>query len=247
MEKPNTDTIIRQEKATSLAELYQAAMEYARYRVNGKRKTSPKRSNRQPGKIAAAWRSHYQAIDEFFDFFSLPAARYYLLSAMKAAESTRIWDIKTPANLLYFFEHMEVLLSAVYRIVKSGRKIKQVVSAEPGSTPDLTQFHVYCSCCDQHTAWDYFPRNLTAKEYHDPYKALQKFTAHYSKKKWQQVLQYILSHALATSHLADAGMNLELVKTAEFLQKMLEASHLIYVRTRVRNTDSGTENEPLCS
>lgn len=247
MEKTNTDTIISQGRAINPAELYQAVMEYARYRANDKRKKHPKKPNRQPGKMGAALHSHYQAIDEFFDFFSLPAARYYLSTAIKAAESTRVWDKKTPANLLYFFEHTEALLSTVYRIVKTGRKIKQAVSADPNSAPDLTRFPIYCSRCDQLTPWDYFPRSLSAKEYHDPYKALQKFTTYHSQKKWQEILQYILSYALGTNPLTDAGMSLELVRTAELLLKMLEACHLIYVRTHIRSTCSETENEFVCS
>ena len=54
----------------------------------------------------------YRNLREFFESFSLPEARNYLSSTLKAAESKQIWNDAAPTDLLYFFESMEALLSA---------------------------------------------------------------------------------------------------------------------------------------
>lgn len=178
------------------------------------------------------------AINNFFESFTLPFARNYLLSAIKAAESKRIWNKAAPTDLLYFFESLEELLAAVYRIVKEGNLIQKVILPKSSNSPDLTQFHLYCGCYDQLKPWDYFPRTLSKKEYCNPYKALEKFTANTTKKEWKDILRYLLSYALGANSLSELSVNLELVRISEDLQKMLEACHLIYVRTAVQTQKS---------
>lgn len=180
----------------------------------------------------------YRAINNFFESFSLPFARDYLLSALKAAESNQIWDKGAPTDLLYFFECMETLLPAIYSIVKDGNKTKRVILLKSPNSFDLTQYHLYCGRYDRHTPWDYFPRNLSAKEYRDPYKALLKFTAKASKKEWKETLHYLLSYALGANSLSELGVNLELISISEHLQKMLDACHLFYVRTAIQTKKS---------
>jgi len=144
----------------------------------------------------------YKAINEFFESFSLPFARDYLLSALKAAESKRIWNKAAPNDLLYFFESLEALLLAIYSIVKEDNKIKKVILPKSPNSSDLTQYHLYCGRYDQLKPWDYFPRSLSAKEYQNPYKALQKFTSGASKKEWKETLHYLLSYALGANNLS---------------------------------------------
>ena len=179
----------------------------------------------------------YKHVREFFESFTLPYARDYLSSALKAAESKQIWDKAAPADLLYFFESMDAQLSAIYSIVKEGSKIKKVILPKSPDTCDLTRYHLYCGRYDQLKSWDYFPRNLSAKEYRDPYKALQNFTSWAPKKEWKEYLKYVLDYALGKSSLSELGIHLEMVSIAEHLHKMLQASHLIYVRTAVQTSE----------
>ena len=179
-----------------------------------------------------------KAINEFFESFTLPFARYYLLTAIKAAENPTIWDRSAPTDLFHFFEMLEALVSSVYIVVKKKSKTKKAILSKATGSPDLTQYHLYCSSYDQHSHWDYVPRCLSEKEYRDPYKALQKFTVWDFKQEWQEKLRYILSYALGENSLSELGINLELVKTTELLLKMLEACHLIYVRIAIQTRKS---------
>lgn len=182
-------------------------------------------------------RSH-RCIHEFFESFTLPFARDYLSSAFKASESSQIWNKAAPNDLLYFFESLEGLLGPVYRIVKEGEVLQKVILPKSPNTPDLTQYHLYCGRYDQLKPWDYFPRTLSKKEYRNPYKALEKFTIISSKKEWKEILRYLLSYALGANSLSELSVNLELVRISEDLQKMLEACHLIYVRTTIQTPKS---------
>lgn len=180
----------------------------------------------------------YKVINEFFESFTLPFARNYLLSAIKSAENAEIWNKAAPNDLLYFFESLEGLLGPVYKIVKEGNLIQKVILPKSPNSPDLTQFHLYCGRYDQLKPWDYFPRTLSKKEFRNPYKALEKFTANTSKKEWKEILLYLLSYALGSNSLSELGVHLELVRISEDLQKMLEACHLIYVRTTIQTPKS---------
>ncbi len=185
--------------------------------------------------------SNYQEIYAFFESFTLPFARHYVLSACKAAECTGIWNKAAPNDLLYFFESLEALLPAVYSMAKKDNTAKMVVLPKCVHTPDITQYHLYCGQSTRHKPWDYFPRSLSAKEYRNPFKALQKFTSRASEKDWKQTLHYLLSYALGSDSISESGVNLELVRRSGLLLKMLEACHLIYVRTGIRNTHSETK------
>lgn len=183
----------------------------------------------------------YGPIHEFFECFTLPFARHYLISAIKAAESTQIWSKRAPTDLLHYFEMLEKLALSLYTIIKADNKTKKVILPKTNASPDLTQYHLYCGRYDKLEAWDFFPRCLSVKEYRDPYRVLEKFTLWTSKKEWQMTLRYFLSYALGENSLSELGINLELIKTAELLLKMLEACHLIYVRTQLGKPHSESE------
>lgn len=175
----------------------------------------------------------YQAIQRFFDAFSLPFARSYLLSSIKASESSSIWKKKAPADLIYFYDCLKELISAVFDLLEKEGKIDNVIIKSKQDS--FTNSSFYCASFEQDRAWDYFPRSLTRKEYLNPYKALEKFSSCGTKKEWKETIHYLLTYALGANSLSELGVNLELVRISELLQKMLEACHLTCVRTRTQN------------
>ncbi len=209
--------------------IYQEALK--RSNKNEDEKTTSKQSSQQ-GTIIES--EQYKMIYEFFESFTLPQARSYLLSTLKAAESEHIWNKSTPNDLLFFFDHLHQLLSAVYDPISSNDIIQEVVLSKPDSCPDLLQYHLYCGNYDKPNPWEYVPHCLSSKEYRNPYKALRKVTGAYSLKEWKEIMHYLLHHALAASSLADVGVHLELIRISECLQKLIEASHLIHVRAFIK-------------
>ena len=173
---------------------------------------------------------YHESIHDFFDSFPLSHARIYLLSACKAAESNHVWNKKPPVDLLFFFESLERLLSAVFAVVKSGKLSSNAVIRKPADTPDLNLHDLYCASTDGSSAWDCFPRSLSGKEYANPYQVLQKFSERSTKKEWYRILRDILLYALGSTSLSESGINLEMVAISELLLKLLDACHLIDVR-----------------
>jgi hypothetical protein len=174
---------------------------------------------------------YHESIHEFFDSFPLSHARIYLLSACKAAESHNVWNKKPPVDLLFFFESLERLLSAPFALVKNNKHSSKAGVRKVSDTPDLRQTELYCASTDGSSVWDCFPRSLSGKEYAEPCRVLETFTEWASKKEWKNILRDILYYSLGSSSLSDLGVNLEMVTISELLQKMLDACHLIHVRT----------------
>lgn len=175
-------------------------------------------------------RGYYEPIHNFFDSFPLSHARIYLLSACKAAESNHVWNKKPPVDLLFFFESLERLLSAVFAVVKSDKFSSKAVVRKPAVTPDPNLHELYCASTDGSSAWDCFPRSLSGKEYANPYRVLQKVTERAPKKEWNGIFRDIQHYALGSTSLSELGVNLEMVAISELLLKMLDACHLIDVR-----------------
>lgn len=173
---------------------------------------------------------YHESIHDFFDSLPLSQARIYLLSACKASESNQIWNKKSPVDLLFFFESLERLLSAVFALVKSEKFSSKAVIRKPAVCPDLFKHELYCASTDGSSAWDCFPRSLSSKEYANPYRVLQKVTDWAPKKEWNGILRDILHYALGSSSLSELGVNLKMVAISELLLKLLDACHLIDVR-----------------
>jgi hypothetical protein len=179
----------------------------------------------------------HQSIQTFFSCFSLPLARKYLLSAVKAAESKSVWNLNAPTDLLSFFGELECLLHGAYQLTKTGQA-SRLARLDRNNVPDLFLTHQYCGTLDTKQPWENMPRNISAAEYRDPYKALQKLGAYCSKKEWQETLNYILNYALGRSSINELGLGLELVQVTELLLKMIDACHLIHVRMNAREPSS---------
>jgi hypothetical protein len=179
----------------------------------------------------------YRDIQEFFDSITLPKALAYLKSTIKSAEAKEIWKMSSPNDLLNFFESMKGLLESVFRIVDSRKTLEVVVLSKKDKTPSLNDCSLYCANYDGLTAWDYFPRSLSKKEFRDPYKALSRFSEIRGIREWEEIMDYLLNGALGKSSLTEAGVHLEVFTISEQLHKMIEACHLIYVRTTISTTN----------
>ncbi|MFC0771393.1 hypothetical protein [Terrimonas alba] len=81
------------------------------------------------------------------------------------------------------------------------------------------------------TPWDYFPRHLSTTEFKDPYKPLRKFTRYRPLNKWREILKELCHHALSPTSIHEFDDGTSMIRTWLHLHKLLEATHLIEVRT----------------
>ncbi|NCU03990.1 MAG: hypothetical protein GXC73_08385 [Chitinophagaceae bacterium] len=174
---------------------------------------------------------HYQTIDSFFDTFDLAAAGRLLHTAIKTADSKKIWN-DIPAEALCFIERLTELTEAVFELIHQYdyKEEVQIPKENTATIFTLTHYETYCGWHTQRTAWDFFPRHLSKKEFRNPYKALEKFTRYKTLPQWKHILKEICMYALSPESISDLNEGESLVSTAHQLHKMLEAAHLIEVR-----------------
>lgn len=174
---------------------------------------------------------HHQTIDSFFDTFDLAAAGKLLHNAIKTADAKKTWK-KIPAEALCFIERLTELTEAVFELMHQHDYKEEVQIPKENTTTifTLTQFETYCGWHTQRTAWDFFPRHLSKKEFLNPYKALEKFTNYKTLPQWKYILKEICTYALSPESINELNNGESLLCTARQLHKMLEATHLIEVR-----------------
>ena len=168
----------------------------------------------------------YQGIHHFFDVYSLPCALQYMESALRAATSVGIWKKEEPFNLLYYMEQTDTLCSAVFSIFYNHAERPGAITGNPADEPgtgNTGNFH------DNSSVWNN-PRSLTVRQYQDPYKAIKKFCNYMAPPGWKKFFKEVLESAL-TKAPGDLYISYDLLKARLRVLQMLEACHLIHMRT----------------
>ena len=178
-------------------------------------------------------RQPYQTIDEFFDAFSLPHALSMLANLVKTAASYKAWKGACPANAIYFTERLKLLTEAVFSIQEQYELRNEIVLDKSNTEMlwMLGQYETYCGWHRASTPWHFFPRHLSQKEFINPYKALKKFAKKHSLKEWKEILKELCFHSLSPHSIDDFDDNTNIIDIWLHLHKMIEAVHLIEVRT----------------
>ncbi len=181
---------------------------------------------------------HYYVIHEFFDCYGLSNARSLLSRMIKTAGSRKIWAGRSPSDLLFFSEKMEELMEAAWSLV-TRYDYKPVVILDKDTSDtvwSLAGYEMYCGRHVNYTPWDFFPRHLNKKEFLDPYKALEKFTGCHSLDKWKDIFKEFLFHALSPNSIDQFDDAPAILHTYIHLHKLIEATHLIEVRSNSETT-----------
>lgn len=175
----------------------------------------------------------YACIHDFFNHYDLPDARQTLESILHAAFEQHLWKKETPYNLIYFIQNLEQLLTAGFTICESYLYLSAAVSStgSKGNIPSnpAEDFITNAGYLDP---WDNFPRSLTAKQYHDPYKAIKKSCNSMSLNEWKAILKELLEYALSNSSLTTTDPPYNILTIRLRLLQLIEASHLINHRLK---------------
>lgn len=175
--------------------------------------------------------NHTQAIDEFFDSFDLLNARKLINQLIHTAESNKTWSGTFPCDTIWLQQNLEKLMEAAYTIVANfDYNFEAMLS--PGKTKEtLNRQYSYCSK-EGESAFQYFPRHLSQKEFLNPYRALLKFTSSENFIGWKEILKELVWHALSTSRIAHSVNDITILNIYLYLHKLVEACHLIHLRTK---------------
>ena len=167
----------------------------------------------------------YEVISEFFHDSDLAAHREMTAEMLLAAHSERVYDLTTPGDLLLQFKFIESVINAAYLINKEEKESPLKIEKSDVFNPNL-----FCSWHKNLTEWDFFPRELSLKEYVNPYLAFKRFFKYMKLPEWKEVLQEILDYALASDSICETVLKIDTLSIYFQLSKLIEAAHLIDVR-----------------
>lgn len=176
----------------------------------------------------------FAIIEDFFSAIPLPQYRKYIFSMLKAANSKKYWKKEDPASLLYCQKKLSDLMGAALLLnVKStlvnGKKSKASI-APAELDREIIDPSLYMDKNLLHIQWEVFPRNLSKKEFLDPYLAFKHFFRNRNLKVWRRDLTEMIFYALSPHDSAEDLLDLKFLEINSQLQKLVEAAHLIWIR-----------------
>jgi len=174
------------------------------------------------------------AIHDFFDRYHLHSAAKELNNIIDAACSPHSWKVKAPAEKLFFIQQLGKLCKAALFIAGTQDKKHGAIA---GKNPKEIASIYYLNTTINHETpiqlWQCFPRHLTLSQYYNPYKALKKFAAYFTRKEWHKNLNSLFFYAFHTETMDGEGAYraAEILIIQKGLFQLLEACHLIAIRT----------------
>lgn len=178
----------------------------------------------------------YTCMHNFFDHFDLSGALYNIDSILKSAGCNKIWERDTPCILLHYMQKLQQLCTAAFVIHYNSSIRPQAIVDEPeNGQPDMSVKQHFIGRHIYHTVWNYFPRNLTAAQYHNPYKAIKKFCNYKAEQEWKKALTELTEYALSNSSINEVYPPYNILPLRQRLLQLIEACHLLKVRTSIKN------------
>lgn len=174
----------------------------------------------------------YSSLYHFFDVFPLPLALQRVDQLVYTACANHSWRKSCPADLLFFSDHLQELCRAAAQLYQYDHAAYRgnIDTPETGM-PDITQTQQYLYPKYMLSPWECMPRHLSIRQYHQPGRALAKFVQLMPETSWQSTIKELLEFALCNDSI-EGGMPLsQVLKVRKRLLQLLEACHLIVVRT----------------
>ena len=182
----------------------------------------------------------YARIHDFFDHYGLDGASEDIESILRSTMNNKVWKMNEPYLLVYFMEKLEALSSAAYTIHHQHGIISDAILEEPeNKQPDLSQHHHFVDTLRHSNAWNNFPRNLTAKQYHNPYKAITKYCGHQTELEWKTLFKEITEYALSRDSITASSPPYNMLTIRLRLLQLIEACHLLNLRINNKKEKTG--------
>ncbi|MDB5231048.1 MAG: hypothetical protein JWN76_1853 [Chitinophagaceae bacterium] len=178
-------------------------------------------------------------IDEYFNINSLKSHRRYITNLLMAAGSPFIYKDGPATDMLFSYDGLVRLIEAANIILA---RYKEVISRDSSviiktdlyaeTLPDTSSYNGW----NQHSSlWDFFPRYLSRKEFLNPYKVFKTFFKQENLGDWRDCLRDVKDHGLRKETCYAEDKHINLLYLHQHLQKLIEASHLIYIRRKSPN------------
>lgn len=177
----------------------------------------------------------YNSIHEFFDNYGLSGAVQDIDRVLKVAISDKAWKKADPYSVLYFMEKLGELCGAAFVIHSNYATRDEAILEEPeNGDPDMSVQQHFAGRHVPWSVWDYFPRSLTARQYHNPYKAIDKFVDFMTEAEWKKTFKEITEYALSNNSIDDEYYPYNILTIRLRLMQLIEACHLLEVRANIK-------------
>ena len=174
----------------------------------------------------------YCSIHGFFDGYPLCEALQLIEALVATACNTKPWKNEA-GNLLFFMRRLEELSMAALAIhYEQGQRSEAILDIPDNGQPDTSQLAHYVNPRYMGNQWDCFPRHLSSKQYHHPYKVFKKFAHSMQEMEWEKAIRMLLEFALSKDSIEGIYPLYEILRMRKRLLQVVEASHLILVRTQ---------------
>ena len=186
----------------------------------------------------------YNCIHEFFDNYGLCGAVQDIDRILKAAISQKQWKRADPYTVLYYMEKLEELCGAAFVIhTNYAKRDAAIIEATENDEPDMSIQQHFVGRHLFRTVWSYFPRNLTAGQYYNPYKAIKKFAGYMPEPGWKKIFKEITEYALSNRSINDEYYPYNMLTIRLRLLQLIEACHLLEVRTNINTAPKAKQKK----
>ncbi|NOT91973.1 hypothetical protein [Ferruginibacter sp.] len=178
----------------------------------------------------------FNVIKDFFNDIDMFNAIKDTENLIRSPANNKVYKKRSPGDLLFFIDRFEELSAAAFTIRESySERDGAVLEAfEEQEFPDISKHKDFVPDLRYLPAWEAFPRNLTARQYFNPYKAIKKFISHMTEIEWKKALKVIIEYALSTDPINDEYPSSELMTIRLRMLQLIEACHLLHVRTNLQ-------------
>ncbi|UPK72862.1 hypothetical protein [Chitinophaga filiformis] len=183
-------------------------------------------------------RDPHEAIHEYFSSYDMPGARQIINQWFGSTSKKRPSKI-SPSGLQFFYDRTESFIEAAFLVAQlDNRERKGIIVPCNDEEIDVMNPILFCAwikgiegkTISAREAWDTFPRNLSYKEFLNPYLAFEKFFSFLTLGEWREALRELLGMGMSRRTFLDETIDFDLLGIKKRLEKLLEAGHLIDVR-----------------
>lgn len=181
---------------------------------------------------------------QFLEWFDMKEAKKYINHWLKAVYKSASWSLGPPGDLLYFYECLLQLVEGTWlvnRMDNNSDRLGNISAISDDEKFDIMHPSNYCRLIQAASAFDYFPRNLSALEFINPYLVFDKFFKYRQLQDWRDMLYDLFRGALTNHDMEHMGTYFDLVRIKRHLDKLVEASHLISIREFIRENGKWKE------
>jgi hypothetical protein len=130
-------------------------------------------------------------------------------------------------------QQLEKLCTAAFYINENyARRETAVIKKEKRTdNPDIELLQASMGERAGENFWNSFPRNITHKQFYNPYLAIEHFCKYHSESGWKKVFAEVQEYALKGHPISELHPPINLLNVQRHLMRLIEACHLLEVRT----------------